>query len=576
MSSRYESMTKEFTKEQLRWLSENPPEEKAITDAENLIESARRLLAARKFSTAEQRDKLVDLASKTVPSIDLESIAKTANFSSTGEGKDARSASQNFMDAYFGGEKDKDQRDLWRRRIIKEYGDNGWSIAKKVLQSASEQQMYENIGKARKDTWDSMPLSGLVGLVRPRFKKSVLEGTAEEGIQKSDIADIGQSALYAIPYGRYAGMGVRALGAIPKIGGVVGGKAAQTLAGLGTQALAPLGMSVMDDKLGQKDFDWRDVGIGTLTNIGVGKGLGKALGAGYQYGMGKIRGRAPDWLIKFLEGSKTPKEIGEDMVADAYGSISGHLKETPKQFFQKLVSGRKPNSLTAEELEKQAQIAAVGDVLRTQGKNVKDRAKQLAESSWDNPMPQASMVKKDPTWQIMANVDAKPDKAAMVKAILDVVPDRITAENAAKGILADESNSLMSLFKPTSVRDELNAAALEGIKGWAVNEYGKDSEATNPARLVGIDVKEERKKQREGAEKKARVKAASILSMDGLGGDDAKYVALIKQNPNIVKFGLNSGNQTEDNKFKNWLLMRGNDILRSQGSGLLRPTPSVE
>jgi hypothetical protein len=64
--------------------------------------------------------------------------------------------------------------------------------------------------------------------------------------------------------------------------------------------------------------------------------------------------------------------------------------------------------------------------------------------------------------------------------------------------------------------------------------------------------------------------ASRILGQEGLSDEDRDWMRKITENPGIVK-GLGEGSST---KFKNWFLLRGQDLLR--GTELFRPTPAVE
>ena len=567
MSSRKDKIVKSFTTKQRDWLAQNPPEHPALSDDEAVVNAARSLLAAGQYKDIEEKKALTEKASASIPSFDLETLAGVVGYSDREENGKKVTAGEIFRNAYFGGEKDKEKRDLWSNNIKKKYGDKAWETAKKVLQEAELAKMDSDIVKARKEAVESIPGSSVVELFRPRMYKNALEGKGNENeLETSDIADIGQSLLYALPVGR----GVQAIRALPKAARVIGGLAAQ--------GVAPLGVSVMDDKLGIKDFDWRDVGVGTLTNIGVNKALAPQLSRAYQFGMGKIRGRMPG-LADFLEGGKTSKEKAWDLIDEAKTKLKKHYAEREGQYLDKLAHGQPTDRLSPEDVRKYTEIVAVDDLLRTEGKNAKDVFTEAVKTkkgygTGGSKQPQAQMIGKDEAWVAEANAPENRSANEILDDLIWSGQNKNVRDDAINAIA--KNPVLASLFYRTPVREAADALALEGIKNWAVNEYGKDAEASNPANLVGVDVKEIRKKQKAEQDKTKRQKAADVLSVSNLTGEDAYYIDLIKKNPGAVQFGLNSGNNAEDTKFKNWLLVRGNDILRSQGSDLLRPTPKVE
>lgn len=561
MGSRNEKFKKEFTTEQLLWMASNPNQgAKAPSDDEAVANAARRLLENGQYKNVAEKQKLTDLASAEVLSFDLDDLAKVAGFSNKEEDGKKIKAGEVFRDAYFGGEKDKSVRNDWRVKIKKKYGDTAWESAKKVLQTAELDKMDKDMVKARKDAVEDVPLHQLVGFFRPRMYNAALEG--RDATFEENAADIGQSVLYAIPYGK----AVSAIRALPQAGKVI--------AGLGTQALAPLGVSVMDDRLGIKEFDPRDVAIGAATNIGVNKVLAPKIGQGYQYLTGKIRGRMPG-LAQFLEGDKTSKELAWETIDEAKKKLKAHYSESEAEFLEKAAHGKPSDRLTPEEVRKYTEIVSVEDLFRKEGKHISEALMNKLEQGKAAGVksPQADLIGKDMAWIAESNA---PEKRSAKDILTDIMytQDKNAASDAIAAI--EKQPGLAALFYKTPRKELEIALAGDALQNFGVNMYGKDTEATNVANLIGVDVKKVRKEQKEQKAKNAKAAAASVLSGEGLSGDDTKYIEAIKANPSIVQFGLNSGNQREDTKFKNWLLLRGNDIMRSQGSGLYRPTFEVE
>lgn len=561
-----ELFKKSFTRSQLDWLADHPSNKKATSDMESLANAAAALFAAEQYGGVKDKQNLAKLMDKGSLSYDLESLASTASkkFKDFEEDGKKVSGAEQFLTAFFGDENgngketDKAERDKWRVRIKEEYGDEGWENAKKVLQNSLLDRMQGEIDKSRKEAVESVPGESLVKFFRPRMYEAALQG--RDPTTEEQIGDFGQAALYAIPYGK-AVQGIRALPAAGKV-----------LGGLAVQGAAPLGVSVMDDQLGNKDFDWRDVGIGTLTNIGVNKVLAPQLARGYQYITGKIRGKMPG-LADFLEGSKTSKEKAWEIIDDAKDKLRKHYAEQSSQHLDNLAHGRPTARLTPEEVQKYTDIVSVEDLLRFEGKNIKDvftdAVKRAGKSEiGGKKQPQAQMIGKDKAWIAQENA---PNPSSTKDLLNNVIysNDKITKKGAVDAIEANPV--LASLFYKTPAREAVNSVAAASMKDFAVNKYGKDADASNPANLVQIDVKELRKQQKKDQAKARERKAADVLSLEGFTGDDYKYLDLIKRKPEVLR-GI--GKEAHDTNFKNWLLLRGTDILR--GTELFRPTPTVE
>lgn len=136
-------------------------------------------------------------------------------------------------------------------------------------------------------------------------------------------------------------------------------------------------------------------------------------------------------------------------------------------------------------------------------------------------------------------------------------------------------NELLGLFgkeiKPTGKERALDAALQ-----WSVNRAGTDSDAQvlNTVSQGLVDPKKLRESQYEKREERRDRRAADVLSTDGYTGDDLKYLRMIAEKPSVMTYGLRD--EKENTAFKNWLMLRGNDILMEQDSPLVRRTFAVE
>lgn len=134
---------------------------------------------------------------------------------------------------------------------------------------------------------------------------------------------------------------------------------------------------------------------------------------------------------------------------------------------------------------------------------------------------------------------------------------------------------LLGLFgkeiKPTK-----KERALEAAMQWSVNRAGTDSDAQMLSTITSgvVDPKQLRESQYEAREERKDRRAADVLSTDGYTGQDIKYLKMIAEKPSIVTYGLKD--EKENSEFKNWLLLRGHDILMEQNSPLARRTFAVE
>lgn len=127
--------------------------------------------------------------------------------------------------------------------------------------------------------------------------------------------------------------------------------------------------------------------------------------------------------------------------------------------------------------------------------------------------------------------------------------------------------------------------AIDAVGTWGVNKYGSKRDADmltgQASRLLGtIDPKanisellasEKQKAVDKKVKEVQKSQAGQILSTDKtLTDEDRDWMKKIQANPGILK-GIGEGNSA---RFRNWFLLRGQDIMR--GTSLFRLTPAVE
>lgn len=569
-----ELLHKNFTTEQINWLAQNGKKAQGNTPDEKLADLARQLFSANVYATVDQKKTLAKLAGAGDLTYELQNLGQAAGFSDYKEGDKTVTAGDQFYDAYFGGNRNKTDRDLWRVRIKDKFGNDGWKNAKKVLEGESRNRMEAQIVKDREELFDSMPGSSIVELFRPRAAKAMKEG--RDPTWRENLGDIGEQALYAMPVGRAAGAVTGAARVLP---GAARG-AVKVLSNVAAQGAAPLAVSVMDDKLGNRDFDWTDVGIGTATNLGVNKGLARLLGPAYQLAMGKVRGRLPEGMVRFLEGGEPAKATAKNLVQEAYDKLKKHYAESNEDYLRKLARGETPNRLSNEELDRYLNIAHLGDYIKWEGE--KDLQKRMADvlagtTTFSGKRGIAPAIGKEPTWQLDLETaqNAKKDIGRMAD---DLLRSPLVTRDEVKSAL-NKDPILTSLFYRPTKREIANDLAGEMIQTYAVNKMGSDKDASIIGAAIpgGLNVKEIRKEQAKDREQKRQSGAAKVLGswagqQQGLTKEDQDFLGLIARKPEVIQ-GYGEGNSP---RFRNWFLLRGQDLLRESGSDLFRPAFTTE
>lgn len=577
-----EDLHKAFTQDQIDWLTRNNAKPVGNSDAEVLANYAKILWDARKWQGNEGAFKLNKLIQAPQAVYTLQGLAEAAGFSDRQEGDDKISAAEQFLDAYFGGEKDRGTRDRWRTSIVDKYGEGAWNKAQKVIRRAENDRMNAAIADARRKeidpTWSeaSFPkwlTSAAMSLFTPRRKQAFLEGRDPEW--NETLGDIGQAALYSAPVGKIA-QGAKAVAG--------SNMASKVLGNLVAQSVAPAAVVGMDKALGNKDYTPEEALIETLigtgTNLGVGKGLAMAFGPAYQLYTGRVRGKTPKWLIDFLEGTAPARERSQEKIDDAVAMLKKHYAETPGEQLHRVGRGNRPTTISANELQKTRDLVEVGDYLKQKGNkdNLSDALDDFIKANNAQVKGVVKRIGKDPLYQLdTKTIDSwkKPLDEA-IKGVIGKSP--VTQQTKALERALTSDPELLSLFYRRTPREVFDDVAADAIKTWAVNRYGSDKDASYALRATGANAKVEdiRKEQAKERTERAQKASASRILGDlekagtGLTDEDAKWLKKIEQNPGMVQ-GYGEGNTPE---FRNWMLLRGSDLL--SGTPLYRPAFEVE
>ena len=577
-----ELLNKNFDPKQVRWLKRNRVKAVGSSDVEIIANYAKVLWDNGEWYGKEGALKLNKLIQAPSAVYTLQGIAEAAGYSDKQDGDDKVRASEQFLEDYFGGEKDKGTRERWQTSIVDKYGEGSWKKAKKVIQRAKIDLMNADIADARRKeidpTWSeaSFPkwlTSAAMGLFTPRRKQAFLEGRDPKWTET--LGDIDQAALYSAPVGKIA-QGVNA---------VMGPGVASTILGnLVAQSVAPAAVVGMDKALGNKDYTpveaLVETLIGTGTNLGVGKGLAAMFGPAYQLYTGKVRGDTPKWLMDFLEGTAPARERSQEKIDDAIALLKKHYAETSGEQLHRIGRGNSPTTISENELQKTRDLVEVGDYLKQKGNkdNLSDALDDFIKANNAQVKGVVKRIGKDPLYQLdTPTIDSwkKPIDEA-IKSVIGKSPVTQQTEALKRALTSDPE--LLSLFYRRTPREVFNDVAADAIKTWAINRYGSDKDASLALRATGVNAnvdelrKEQAKENKERAQKASASRILGDLEKAGteLTEEDTKWLKKIEQNPGMVQ-GYGEGNTPA---FRNWMLLRGSDLL--SGTPLYRPAFEVK
>lgn len=544
----------------------------------------------------------------------------------------AKTAMDKFIDDF------PSKKAKWREIILEDnaMGKRGWDTIEKLWQQAKTDKMYQDIAKARYAAMNGLdpetgeiihPLDWMAGKIAgaftPRRQRAFEEG--RDPTPAETFMDIAQNAAYMLPVAGAEAAAARAI-ANPLASKVIG-------ATVGA-ALAPAAVAAADYALDSKPYAGPmdavvDAGIGTATNLGVGKVLAPVIGQ--LATLGNARGRIPQYVIDFLNGSKFERTKARDIIAEAEQALKKHANETNQQYATKLRKGKTPDRLTDQQAIDYEDIIAVRDF----AKNAEN--KQAFADAWKNGMEMDDYgvyrPLRDPTaprieWDDLLNVQR--GKKPLDKMVEEALPGSRLGEDLSKGTYADYLESfggrterqvaralskhpeLISLFDDRTLKQILNDPELLFDMGrtWAINKAGNDVAASRVLSRYGIDVGNLREWQDE-ERKKAGIRStvSTILDADDRAKDRAieetrsassmgpssassatpsqvlgagepvqlseqsrKFLGQIAVDPTIMIYGHPDPEQREE--FKTWLLTEGHSLL--SGTPAARPTFDIE
>ena len=615
-----------FTPEQRTWYA-NHGKPVSGTNDQMVADVARQLFDADVYANEKQMNDLVRKIKAVSQTYDLESLATAAGVSADS----ARTASKILADDYY--KVPESERELWNAGVNLEYGPGGSEKMRRVIDAEKRNREYADrhkIGTAAK-------VLGTVFAPRSleAIQSGQAEGWKDALLSKHGALDLGENVLMALPFGGWAGIiskGARGAKAAKAVASAVLGAAAAP------HAVEAMDWAAYHNTPEQNPdravYSEGDALLGTGTNLvapwALGE-IGNSIGKWFGYrnaadeGAKGISQQTLDILKdmkKTGEWVKPSKESIEDVRA-----INGTIARE-----EAAASVGVPQFVEASAKEAQANSLRLQAADIVESGNIVDKAPliQYKLKEADKLDKEAKTLRK----KKMTKIDEARVSRAMEGAARNDARDYIEAgflEKRARDIDAeflekrardietkglDYSNGmrvgeLLELAKSSdkykdkisdimrfgnefqnanymdylSLKNPALRQAADAAETWMVNKYGSNRDAdllTGQASrlLAAIDPRLNisnilAEKKQEAVDRKLRdvqkSHAGRILSVDKTLTDEDRYwMNKIKDNPSIVN-GIGEGNSA---RFRNWFLLRGQDIMR--GTSLFRPTPSVE
>ena len=603
-----------FTPEQRTWYA-NHGKPVSGTKDQMVADVARQLFEASVYANEKQVNDLVRKIKAVSQTYDLESLATAAGVSADS----ARTASKILADDYY--KVPQSKRDLWNAGVNLEYGPGGSEKMRRVIDAEKRNREYADrhkIGTAAK----------VLGTIfAPRSLEAIQSGQAEGWkdalLSKHGALDLGENVLMALPFGGWAGI-------ISK--GARGAKAAKAAASaiLGAAA-APHAVEAMDwaayhntpeQNPDRAVYSEGDAFLGTGTNLvapwvlgEIGNSMGKWVGYKNAANEG-AKGVSQQTLDILKDMKKTGEWVKPSKESiEAVSTINGTMAREDaaasvgvSQFVDASAKEAQANSLRlqAADIVKSGKIVDNAPLIKHNLKEA-DKLDKEAETLRKKSMTKLEEARVSRAMEGAPRNDARDyiEAGFLEKRARDIEKDGLDdGMGMSVGELLELSKSsdkykdkisdilkFGNEFQNANYMDYLSLKnpalrqAADAAETWMVNKYGSKRDAdllTGQASrlLAAIDPRLNMsnllaEKKQEAVDRKVRdvqkSHAGRILSVDKTLTDEDRYwMNKIQDNPSIVN-GIGEGNSA---RFRNWFLLRGQDIMR--GTSLFRPTPSVE
>lgn len=555
-----ELIKQSFTQDQRNWLAKNG-EPVTGTQTEKISALARQLHDAKIYADKDQRVKLVKLINRKGKVYDIQSFATAAGFTDQKIGNKTLTAADQFYSAYNDPKTPDNIRKEWNVAINDVYGPGGTEFLRRRLEVEKRNREY-----AAQRKFDERNVVSKIfdAVVSPRQSEALAEGREPSDTDK--YLDLTENVLMALPFTT----GAKIIGSLPRVPGIAskilrGGAFAAGTAGV------PHAMEFLDsqfyspeENLDRSIYSEGDAAIGTFTN----------LAAPY------IANRTVSRLGRFFPRSK---------------GNSGLEEITKAQIDQAIKDGqwKKPSKETLESVTEFNDRQARGEAVEAAMPGTHETVTKQLETG----VPTRSVLEMSRGKGIADYVSSNSNKAQnyIEAGFIQKASEEhgMPVNEFLESDYADDILDFAETFKNANFFDHLryknpNAskvvdAAMESVGNYATNKYGSKRDADvllNGLSKLGAsanldlskmlkDAKEEAKKEASTELKKAQ--ASEILKTEkDLNNEDREWLNKLVKNPSMME-GYGEGSSS---KFKNWLLIRGQDILR--GTELFRPSYEVE
>lgn len=476
----------------------------------------------------------------------------------------------------------------YKSKLLKDpnWGERGWLTVRDLWRQAVPQYEQE---KARKEREKEV---GFVEKVMfPRATERYISG---QPIQGKDVAlDVGENLAMAVP-------GSGWVGAVGKIGraGQVLSKFPRASRVLGNAAV-PIASEIADDLAydpgegmdDRADFSVGDALLGTAINQGadlavqrmltptarIMNDIGGGASQGVRDAVSQIGTSSRSRLKDAADANRQNIRTTASAVISGGDPTAQGLKNLAKGEADETAKASRGAIKEAKEYGKVLDLIDEGKIYPN-SKDAIDNALEMGKrrSEFSSRLKQGHIYNllqdaKDPKVRAMLEQQLADEKLLQKNAAPNVRPSDVINTSGLKGeekklvndVFKKNPDMYYNLFSDSKVasdylvpswKDAVKDVATRNVAPYVQNKLGRTQWAAGLGSSIAPLAEAEHKASRE---KGRQVAFSDVLSASPAGSEDEAFIKAVRDNPDVLTYGLNSGDPATDERFKIWLLKGG-------------------
>ena len=479
------------------------------------------------------------------------------------------------------------------------WGERGWETVRDLWRQAVPQYEQEKAQKAR-----AKEVGFIEKVLFPRSTERYISG---QEIQDKDVAlDVGENAIMAIPGTGWVG----AAGKIPRVGGVIARGASRfpNASRILGNAFAPVISEFADDLAydpgegmdDRADFSVADAALGTAINNAADYAVMRQLTEPLRRfgGVANSGGRGAAREAVSEIGSTTKKRLKDAADANrakinetASAVISGGsptaqgLKSMSRGGKDETITAARGAIMQAKDYKKVLDLIDKGKINPESREGINaamdmahkealfksyERQVRLRRQLWETTDPKVEAMLKQ---QLAEEQALRNNLAPMLNPSNVIKATGLSNEEKrlVDKVFRENPDMYYNLFNDAAKKSDFTKGKLnslsdwwQGVKDvstgtiapWGLNKLGKNEwVGSTVGQLAPVAEKEHGASRDKGR----KVAFSEVLSATPTGSEDEVFIKAVRDNPDVLTYGLNSGDPATDERFKIWLLKGGHN-----------------